>query len=435
MTASSSPAPPPEVGAAGLESGKTLHFPCLDAFRFFAMMMVLVAHVTFATRPWVEAHVPNWGQAVLGRANLGVPIFFLLSGFLLFRPFIGRQLENRPPMRTRTYLRRRALRIFPGYWFALTACVLFLGQLLGSARNAFLYYSLLFPFASPDVALGGGAGHEGDYGIPQAWSLSVEIVLYLMLPLVALYLVRRGAGKPHGTQIRYALAATIVLFVVGQAFRLYFLTAHPSWEKVGAIMAPDWVDFFAIGMGLAVFSAWAEHGNPLPRVLQYLGDHPWVSWAIAAVFGFVCLTFRAPDLPYRYGAEYWFRSLLFAVVAFFLLVPAMFGDQTAGRARKVLASRPLVYLGTVSLGFYLFHLAILTNVQEWLAPAGVSGAFYGSLPTVLVLTFVLSVAAASISYWCVERPFLVLKDRPLRSVLHRRSGAAKAQAAKPVEAS
>ena len=57
--------------------------------------------------------------------------------------------------------------------------------------------------------------------------------------------------------------------------------------------------------------------------------------------------------------------------------------RRVGRA-KLLASRPLVYLGTVSLGFYLFHLALMTNIQEWLAPAGTSGDFYGSLPTVFI---------------------------------------------------
>ena len=158
----------PEIGAAGFESGRTLYFPCFDAFRFFGMTMVLVVHATFATRPWVQAHLPDWLQAVLERMDVGVAVFFVISGFLLFRPFVARQLDAKPPIRIRTYLRRRLLRVIPGYWFALTACVVLLGQLLGSAKNAFLYYFLLFPFGSQNVALGGGPGHEGDYAIPQA---------------------------------------------------------------------------------------------------------------------------------------------------------------------------------------------------------------------------------------------------------------------------
>ena len=93
----------------------------------------------------------------------------------------------------------------------------------------------------------------------------------------------------------------------------------------------------------------------------------------------------------------------------------MFGDQTAGRGRRFLASRPLVLLGTVSLGFYLFHLAFLGKAQEWL---GV-GDFGGSLPTVFAITFVCSVGLAFVSYYVVERPFLRLKDRSFRSLWRR----------------
>ena len=415
----------PEIGAAGFESGRTLHFPCFDAFRFFGMTMVLVVHATFATRPWVQEHLPDWLQAVLERMDVGVAIFFVISGFLLFRPFIARELDGRPPTKMRTYLRRRLLRVVPGYWFALTACVVVLGQLLGSVKDAFLYYFLLFPFASQNVALGGGPGHEGDYAIPQAWSLTAEFVFYLMLPLLALWMVRMAAGKARPVQVRQAAAIALVLYLTGQAFRLYFLTAHPSWERVATIWPPNWVDFFAIGMLLATVSASQHAGGRVPRLLQFLGDHPVTSWFFAGFVGILCCTFRAPIIPGQYGAEYWFRWFLFGVFAFFLLVPAMFGDQTKGRARKVLASRPLVYLGTISLGFYLFHLALMTNIQEWLDPSNgpADGDFYGSLPTVFGLTFVTSIAAASISYLLIEKPFLRLKDRSLVSVLKRQPAA------------
>jgi peptidoglycan/LPS O-acetylase OafA/YrhL len=411
-------ASPPVIGAAGIASGERLHFPCFDAFRFFGMTMVLLVHAAFVTRPWVQANLPDWLQAVLERMDVGVAVFFVISGFLLFRPFVARQLDAKPPLRVRTYLRRRVLRVIPGYWFALTACVVLFGQVLGSAKNAFLYFSLLFPFASQNVALGRGPGPEGDYAIPQAWSLAAEFVFYLMLPLLALWLIRLGAGKAKALQVRHALLVAFGLYLVGQLFRLYFLTAHPSWERVATIWPPNWVDFFAIGMAMATFSAWEHDSGRVPRLLQFLGAHPVTSWVSAAVVGLVSCSFRPPLSPGQYGAEYWFRWFLFGVFAFFLLAPAMFGNQTQGRARRILASRPLVYLGTVSLGFYLFHLALLTTIQDWLAPDG-NGTYYGSLPAVFALTFVLSIAAASVSYLLVERPFLRLKDRSLLSVLRR----------------
>ena len=404
--ASPGPAPVPATG-----SDNRRYFPCFDAFRFFGMTMVLLVHAAFATRPWVEAHLPEWMQALLERMDVGVAMFFVLSGFLLFRPFVVRQLAGRPPVRTATFLRRRTLRVVPGYWFALTFCVVVLGQLLGSVKNAFLYYSLLFPFATQDVALGGGPGQEGQYAIPQAWSLTAEFCFYLMLPLLAVLLVRFVGKRAMGVQVRAALGIALGLYLFGQVFRLYFLIADPSWARVAVIWPPNWVDFFAIGMALAVFSAREEFGVRPPSLLRFLGDHPWVSWTGAGVVVVGFATFSPPDTPGVFGAEYWFRWLLFGVFSFFLLAPAMFGDQSAGRARKVLASRPLVLLGTVSLGFYLFHLAFLAKAQEWL---GV-GAFGGSLPAVFTITFVCSVALAFVSYYLVERPFLRFKDGSPRS--------------------
>ena len=58
-----------EVGAAGFEAGPILHFPCFDAFRFFGMTMVLLVHAAFATRPWVQEHLPQWMQALLQRMD------------------------------------------------------------------------------------------------------------------------------------------------------------------------------------------------------------------------------------------------------------------------------------------------------------------------------------------------------------------------------
>jgi peptidoglycan/LPS O-acetylase OafA/YrhL len=136
---------------------------------------------------------------------------------------------------------------------------------------------------------------------------------------------------------------------------------------------------------------------------------------VAALVGLSFATFSPPDTPGVFGAEYWVRWFLFGVFAFFLLAPAMFGDQTQGVGRRILASRPLVLLGTVSLGFYLFHLAVMTNVQDWLAPEGTSSIFYGSLPAVFSLTFVVAIALAFLSYYLVERPFLRLKDHSLTS--------------------
>jgi peptidoglycan/LPS O-acetylase OafA/YrhL len=405
--------------AAGFESGATPHFPCFDGFRFIGMVMVLVLHAAFATRPWVDEHLPHWMQSLFDRGDVGVAVFFVISGFLLFRPIVVRLLTGAPQMRTTSFFRRRSLRIFPGYWFALTFCVVFLGQLLGSVKNAAWYYSLLFPFAKPDIALGGGPGHEGTYAIPQAWTLTAEFGLYLVLPIAAALLVWRWARKSSTSQLRAALVMSAVLYAVGQLYRIYLLVALPSWGRQGILWSPNWADFFAIGMATAAFSAAHAQGMRLPSPLRFLGDHPAVSWCIAVAVGASFAFFDPPATPGVLGAEYWTRRFLFGVFSFFLLAPAMFGDQTKGLGRRILASKPLVLLGTVSLGFYLFQLAVMSNVQDWLAPEGTSSAFYGSLPAVFTLTFVCAIALAFLSYYLVERPCLRLKNRSLSALVRR----------------
>ena len=411
MTASADPRATSTPVTADAPPGSTApprrYFPCFDAFRFIGMTMVLLVHAAFATRPWVEANLPEWVQSLLQRMDVGVAMFFTLSGFLLFRPFITRQLAGRAPGKTSTFLRRRSLRVFPGYWFALIFVVVVLGQMLGTLKNAFLFFTLLFPFATQDLALGGGPGHEGHYAIPQAWSLTAEFVFYFMLPLIAFLMYRYASKRSSVSQVRVALWVCGGLYLFGQMFRLYFLVAQPSWERVAVIWAPNWVDFFAIGMAMAVFSAREDLGIAPPKFLRHLGDHPWHSWAGAGVVVLIFATFSPPHTPGVFGAEYWFRWWLFGVFSFFVLAPAMFGDQQATRARRFLASKPLVLLGTVSLGFYLFHLAFLGKSQEWL---GV-GSFGGTLPEVFAITFVCSVAMAFVSYWLVEKPFLALKDK------------------------
>ena len=78
----------------------------VDGLRALAVLAVILYH----------AGVPGFHGGYVG-----VDVFFVISGFLLFRPFVARQLEAKPPLRVRTYLRRRVLRVIPGYWFALTA--------------------------------------------------------------------------------------------------------------------------------------------------------------------------------------------------------------------------------------------------------------------------------------------------------------------------
>ena len=102
----------------------------------------------------------------------------------------------------------------------------------------------------------------------------------------------------------------------------------------------------------------------------------------------------------------------------FLLLPAVFGPQRRGAIRRFLQVAPIVYLGTISYGIYLWHQAFLRKVHQWggwePGPGeSVLVGFRGDFLVHVSAALALSVAAASLSWFLVERPLLRRKDRPL----------------------
>ena len=93
------------------------YFPAMDGYRALAALAVLLAHVALLSG--IVRTNTAFGP-YLARADVGVSVFFLLSGFLLYRPFVAARLAGRPSGSLGGYVRRRALRILPAYWFALT---------------------------------------------------------------------------------------------------------------------------------------------------------------------------------------------------------------------------------------------------------------------------------------------------------------------------
>jgi len=145
------------------------NFPLIDSVRAIAALSVLVFHVAQVTG---TGESRSWGGYLM-RLNVGVTLFFIISAFLLYRPFVAARLGVGPPVSVRRYLRSRALRILPAYWFALAVLMLVPGALVGvDARHWWIYFGFLQVY---DV-------HRIVLGISPAWSLSTEVAFYLFLP-------------------------------------------------------------------------------------------------------------------------------------------------------------------------------------------------------------------------------------------------------------
>ena len=112
-------------------------FPLFDSLRGLAALAIVLTHVGLGSGA-------NYNAAygvLLARLDIGVTLFFVLSGFLLYRPFVAARLENRPAPRLRDYARRRVLRIVPAYWLALTVLAIWPGLTFTAPR--WVYYGFL----------------------------------------------------------------------------------------------------------------------------------------------------------------------------------------------------------------------------------------------------------------------------------------------------
>lgn len=396
---STAPARPPARGH---------RFPLMDALRATAALSVFVYHVAFN----LDLFSGHALSGYFAQLNVGVVIFFLLSGFLLYRPFAAARLAGGPGPRLGVYATRRTLRIVPAYWVALTLIALWLGlSYVFTPRGIITYFGFLQLYDADTVT--GGIG--------QAWTLGVEVAFYALLPLLGLLMRRvpfRGARGFLLTELAllaslYAVAVAwqiVVVEVIGSGSGAYF----PA-----LIALPAQLDQFALGMGLAVATvalAARGAGRRAPGAVRLVERAPWAAWVLAAA-AFVLVAEQVRPFGDGQLSAVLTEHGLKGIVALGLLLPAAFGDQLRDPIRRVLAWRPLAWVGLVSYGFYLWHLAILDKLQE----AGVDDALGGLGYAIVGLAASLAVAAAS--WYGLERPVLrIAHRRSLRP--GRRPGAA-----------
>ena len=369
-------------------------FPLIDGLRAIAALAIVATH-TAALSGFNEASPAG---AWTARMDSGVAIFFVLSGFLLYRPWVGARLEGRPGPRPLTYLKRRALRILPAYWVALTILGLVVSAQvpLVFSDKWWVYYGLLQSWSSTTI-LG---------GIGVAWSLSVELAFYVLLPVLAYLSGRWLQGRHPERQVRAELWALGLSALAALSVRAVVIATNE--QTVYGNTLPGMWAWFAGGMVLAVLSA-AYANRPVagrPRVVRTATELPLLWWGVA----FAALTIAAwglalprnlltPYTTFNLQAEH----LLYGIMAFTLVAPAVFADGRRSTVSRVLSWRLVAWLGLVSYGIFLFHLPLAVQLIR------VSDRFPGGFPGYLAVAAGAATLCAALSYYLVEKPFLRLK--------------------------
>jgi peptidoglycan/LPS O-acetylase OafA/YrhL len=368
-------------------------FPLFDSLRGLAALAIVLTHTGLAS----GANVSAFYGDITARLDIGVTLFFILSGFLLYRPFVAARMEARPAPRLRDYARRRVLRIVPAYWLALTALAIWPGLVFGAPR--WIYY-------------GFGQNYDARWvlgGLGQAWSLAIEASFYVLLPLYAMALARltRGVGRDRTARIEIAVLALLAAASVAGRTIVHH-TGHPQMFSFTLAGTFFW---FALGMGLAVCSA-AWHGRDRqPAAVRVIARYPWLPW-IAGLALFMAMSYGLA-LPVGFpflttGKQYLAEHLLYGTISFLFVLPATFGTDAGGLPRRILASPVLAWLGLVSYGLFLWQ----SRWNQYFLEHGAAG-WVPSMPFFVLTAVVLatSLACAAASYYLVERPLLRFKDR------------------------
>jgi peptidoglycan/LPS O-acetylase OafA/YrhL len=399
----------------------------IDGLRAIAALSIVVFHV------WRYAS-PSGGQfslgpfdRIFGHLPVGVTLFFTLSGFLLYRPFAAAILRAQPRPSIGRYLRNRALRILPAYWVILviTGVVLqttFLrtsesvvrtGSLL-SEPTVLLRDALLVQNYSPSSLL---------TGIGPAWSLAVEVVFYVVLPLLGLLSIRLASNATTRRARRViALVPPTILLVVGVSGKLLGTYAVPGLGP-GAGWVGDWhsvlersflahSDLFAFGMALSVLLLDVEDG--IVRVPKW--------WPFLAGTGVVLVAVAAAALldagrlsAYPYDT---LMAVACALLVSIVVLPTAQRPTRSGEASRegpnflvrLLNSRVLAWIGLVSYSLFLWHEPLI----RWLRMQGLTVGGGGGFVLDVGLVVAVGLGLSTITFVFVEAPALAHKVRVQR---------------------
>jgi peptidoglycan/LPS O-acetylase OafA/YrhL len=337
--------------------GSSKRIPSLDGLRAISIAFVLLAHLT-GTRNFPAA---LGGARYLG--NLGVRVFFVISGFLITSLLLKEQAAT-GTVSLRKFYARRTLRIFPVYY-----CFLLLVFALSATHMITLMrHDLLCAFTYTM-----NNHYERSWYVGHLWSLSVEEQFYLLWP-ATLFLA--GLKRAFKVVVAVLFIAPLCRIVI-----LLFLPQH--FEGVGTIF-PAMMDSIAIGCLLA-------------RGYEWLGTKPaYVNFLKSPVFLIVPLAAAVLTIPISTkGSALLGDSLLNLCI---VLIIDRFVRFPGGPFGRMLNTAPFVVVGVLSYSLYLWQQLFLNRA---------SSLTINSFP----LNIVLCAVAAVLSYSLIEQPFLKLKTR------------------------
>jgi peptidoglycan/LPS O-acetylase OafA/YrhL len=364
------------------------HLAALDGLRGLAILLVVWFHVWEIT--WLRADVPVFGRTlnfnwIAEDGFAGVDLFFFISGFCLFLPYVRTLFDGRPPQRLGVFAYRRFVKIVPSYVFAIALIIGFGWAKFASPGDEFkaIGLHLLFIHTFWDDSYGSING--------VLWSLGTEVQFYVVFPLVCAAALR----KPLATFAALAcIAAGYRIAVAGDADVVYRISRLP-----GAL------DLFGSGMLCAY--AYRRIATRAPRLAARR-----LIWTLVALAGFGAFgallgsVYQARLFPEWPSAWLVYGRSGFAAAFFIATLGTLFAVPLW---QRILGNRLLVFLASISYNLYLWHqplanALLVARIPGWSGAAAHDDPVWGLRFTMVALAT--GVAIATFVTFAIERPLM-----------------------------
>ncbi len=354
--ASQATAAPMALAAAG--QGR---IPSLDGLRAVSILAVIVGHA-------IETAPRGPGlQALQHAGNLGVRVFFVISGCLITH-LLMKEWRRTGTISLRDFYIRRTIRIWPAMYFyiAVVAVLAWFGRAEIGERD--LLHAVTFTM---------NYHHQREWPLNHLWSLSVEEQFYLLWPGVV---VLAGLARA-----RWVCLAVILLvpFIRLAMWRFLEMPApSPMTREFQAV-----ADSLAVGCGLALVRDALE---ARPGYMRFVSSLLAPAVALLVMGASFAIALKSPGLFYV-----WLQSATNVAIALLLHHALVAPGSAVGRVLNV---RPMIFVGVISYSLYLWQELFLDPYsREWFA----------QFPQNVPLTFI----AGYLSYRVIEQPFNGLRRR------------------------
>jgi peptidoglycan/LPS O-acetylase OafA/YrhL len=362
----------------GLESvSKAERVASLTGIRAVAALLVMLTHAAYTTGNYTHGYV----GLMYSRMEIGVPIFFVLSGFLLFGPWVKSLASGGPSPSVRRYAWHRVRRIMPAYAVTVIAAYLVYHFRTAGPNPGHTWMGFLRNLSLTQIYTDHYLFSYLHQGLTQMWSLAVEVAFYVVLPLLAYLLVVVLCRRRWRPVLLLTGLAGLALLTPAWLILVHTTDLLPDGAR---LWLPTYLSWFIGGMMLAVLQSMGARAYAMASV----------PLAVACFFIVSTPIGGDPTTSPAELREALVKVAFYAVIATLMVAPLALGDS--GLYAKFLASRPMVFLGEISYEIFLIHLLTMELVMVEIVHYPI---YTGSVVVVFVVTFVVTVPVA----WLLHR--------------------------------